>query len=160
MLQNDLIEDRVCVMQTKPKPISPLLYYILLSNLINLACIGIGLITLALFSASVYSQAITILVIFLLWKGVVIGLVIWFLRKRSLDKNLMVKFIGAYYGRFYGLIIGGFVGARIANILGLAAFIGFSTGALVLYFAGRWIGSKAIISVDARLGNVFQMSES
>jgi hypothetical protein len=146
-------------MQNERKFISPLLYYLLLSGLTDLAFIVVGIFALALLPLKLANLAILIIIILLLWKGALVGFITWFFQKQSHNKELSVKFIGLYFGRFFGIIIGGFLGARIAEIFGQANIIGFIIGALALYFIGRWTGSKVSITIGKQLDKVVSIKE-
>ena len=144
-------------MQNERITISPLLYYTLTSSLTTLVFIAAGIFALALFSVDLTNPAVIIVTIVLLGKGVPVGFVTWFWYKRSHNKELAVKFIGFYLGRFFGLIFGGFLGARIADMFRQAEIIGILAGALALYFTGRWIGSGLSATVSGQLDKVFAL---
>jgi len=147
-------------MQSKKKPVSPLLYYVLISSLTNLAFIMVGIAVLALFSLKLTSIAVQIIVFLLLWKGALVGFVTWISHKRSFHKEYLMKFIGIYLGRFFGIFVGGFLGVRISAILKQADLIGFIVGALAFYFAGRWIGSRVSTIIGGQLDKVFFVPET
>lgn len=146
-------------MQQAKKTISPLVYFVILTSLINLIFILIGIAILAPLYIKLDHIAVIVIVILLLWKGVVVGYITWLFQKQSHNKEFAVKFIGLYYGRFFGIIIGGFWGGRIALILRQADIIGFLIGALALYFIGRWIGPKVSIAIDNLLDKVVSIPE-
>jgi hypothetical protein len=142
-------------MQSAKKTISPLLYFILISSLTNLVFLAVGIVLLALFSVKLSSFGLQIIMFLLLWKGVLVGFVAWFSHKRANNKDFLVTFIGIYLGRFFGLLIGGFVGAQIFEAINQSGIIGLIVGALALYFAGRWIGSKVSMQIGKQLERVF-----
>jgi len=147
-------------MQNERKPISSLLYFILISSLTNLTFLVAGIALLALFSFQLTGFALQIIIFLLLWKGGLVGLVAWFSHKKAYNKEFLVKFVGIYLGRFFGIFVGGFLGARISNMLKQADIIGFIVGALAFYFAGRWIGSKVSVLIGEQLDKVFYISET
>ena len=65
-----------------------------------------------------------------------------------------------YLGRFFGLLIGGFLGARILNLFKQPEIIGIIVGALVFYFAGRWFGAKVSIQIGRQLDKVIFITET
>ena len=148
-------------MQSERKQISPLLYYILLSGLTGLTFVLVGVIAFILSSLKIIDNAILIvLTILLLWKGVLVGFLMWFFFRKFHNKEFAVKFIGRYHGRFFGLIIGGFLGLRIANVLGLEDIIFIVVGALALYFFGRGVGSEVSITISGQLDKLFSITET
>jgi hypothetical protein len=146
-------------MQEAKKTISPLVYFVILTSLINLIFIIIGIAILAPLYIKLDQIAVIVIVILLLCKGGVVGFITWLFQKQSHNKEFAVKFIGLYYGRFFGIFIGGFCGGRIALILRQADIIGFFIGALALYFIGRWIGPKVSIAIDNQLDKVVSIPE-
>ncbi len=129
-------------MQNEKRKLSLLLYYSLTSSLTNLFFVAFGAIVFTLFPSSLLSSkfdVITIILILsiLLPKSLVVGYGTNFAHKLTrFDKVSGTKFIGFYYGRFFGLCIGAFLGFEIAKIIGIII------GAISFYFAGRWIGPK------------------
>ena len=146
-------------MQSSKKTISPLLYFILISSLTNLAFLVIGIVLIALFSVDLSGIGLQIIIFLLLWKGGLVGFVSWYLHKKANNKDFLVKSIGIYLGRFFGIFIGGFLGYRIFDTLEQLDVIGFIVGALAFYFAGRWIGSKVSILIGKQLDKVFSIPE-
>jgi hypothetical protein len=146
-------------MQSAKRTISPLLYFILISSLTNIVFLAVGLVLLAILSFDLSSFGLKIIIFLLLWKGVLVGFVSWFWHKKANNKDFLVKFIGIYLGRFFGIFIGGFLGARIFDILEQSTLIGFIVGALLLYFAGRWIGSRISTLIGKQLDKVFFLPE-
>ena len=129
-------------MQNSKRTVSPFLYFILISSLTNFVFLLIGMVELALISVKLSGIGLLIIVFLLLWKGALVGFVSWFSHKKTNNKDFLVKFIGIYLGRLFGIIIGGFLGYEIADTLKQSNLIGFVIGALAFYFTGRWIGSK------------------
>jgi hypothetical protein len=129
-------------MQNEKPVISPFLYYLLLSSLTNLPFILTGLILLSCFYLSIMNSiGIIILVIFLmLYKTVIPSFVSSRMYKKTDKREFLVKFIGLNLGGFYGMFIGGFLGLELAGLLKFPGILGLIVGALVFYFAGRWIG--------------------
>jgi hypothetical protein len=115
---------------------------------------------LALFSVKLSGIGLLIIVFLLLWKGALVGFVSWFSHKKANNKDFLVMFIGLYLGRFFGIIIGGFIGYEVADTLKQSNLIGFVIGALAFYFAGRWIGSKISTLIGAQLDKVLFIPES
>ncbi len=136
------------------------MYFILISSLTNLVFLAVGFVLLAILSFHLSSFGLKILIFLLLWKGVLVGFVSWFWHKKANNKDFLVKFIGIYLGRFFGIFIGGFLGARIFDILEQSTLIGFIVGALLLYFAGRWIGSRVSTLIGKQLDKVFFLPET
>ena len=146
-------------MQNKRKEISALWYFILISSLTNLTFLLVGIAFLALFSFQLSDIAVKIIIFLLLWKGGIVGFVTWFSHKQTYNKDFLVKFIGIYIGRFFGIFIGGFLGVGISNLLNQAGLIGFTVGALVFYFTGRWIGSRVSTLIAEQVEKIFFISE-
>jgi hypothetical protein len=118
------------------------------------------MVGLALFSVKLSGIGLLIIVFLLLWKGALVGFVSWFSHKKANNKDFLVMFIGLYLGRFFGIIIGGFIGYEVADTLKQSNLIGFVIGALAFYFAGRWIGSKISTLIGAQLDKVLFIPES
>ena len=146
-------------MQSSKRTISPLWYFILISSLTNLAFLLVGMVVLALFSVKLSGIGLYIIIFLLLWKGALVGFISWSSHKKANNKDFLVKFIGIYLGRFFGILIGGFLGYEIANTLKLSNLIGFVVGALVIYLAGRWIGSKISVLIGIQLDKAFSIPE-
>ncbi|MFN2303138.1 MAG: hypothetical protein ACK2TV_05330, partial [Anaerolineales bacterium] len=106
---------------------------------------------LALLSIKLSGIGLYIVIFLLLWKGVLVGFISWFMHKEKNSKDFLVKFIGMYLGRFFGVFIGGFLGYRIFNTFDQLDIIGFIIGALAFYFAGRWIGSQVSPLIGGQL---------
>ncbi len=147
-------------MQRTQITISSLLYFILVSSLTNLTFLVTGIAFLTLFSVKLSGFGLQIIIFLLLWKGGLVGLVSWLFRKKANNKDFLVKFIGIYLGRFFGLLFGGFLGARILSISKQSEIIGFIVGALAFYFAGRWVGSKVSILIGNKLDKIFLIQET
>jgi len=145
--------------KSSKRTISPLLYFILISSFTNLAFLVFGIVLLALFAVKLSDIGLQIIIFLLFWKGGLVGFVSWYWHKRADNKDFLVKFIGIYLGRFFGIIIGGFIGYRIFDTLKQSNFIGLIVGALALYFAGRWVGSKVSIQIGKQLDKVFSIPE-
>jgi hypothetical protein len=131
-------------------------FYLLESSLINIACITVGAIVLILLSTIIKINTLTVLIILyvLLEKGVIIGLVTSYFHTRSFfNKESGSKFIGFYFGRFYGMIIGALVGWELARIIGLVI------GAISFYFLGRWIGPKLGNLTHRLISSKFSVAE-
>jgi hypothetical protein len=141
-------------MDSERKTIPPFLYFFLISFLTTLVFIMVGIIAVAPFSLKSTATIVIILSVFLLYKSGIVGLVAWFTERKSNNKEFLVKFIGRYQGGFFGIIIGGFLGAKILDLLGQTNFLGFIAGALGLYFAGRWIGPKVSYNIAGLLEKV------
>ena len=146
-------------MQSAKRRISPFLYFILLSSLTNLIFLLIGIGLLALCSVKLSGPVFPIVVFFLIWKGGLVGFVTWVSHKNANNKDFLVKFIGIYFGRFFGIFIGGILGYEFSDITKQLTIIGFIVGALIFYFAGRWVGSKVSVLVAAQLDKVFAIPE-
>jgi len=95
----------------------------------------------------------------LLWKGALVGFLSWLWNKKTNNKDFLVKFIGIYLGRFFGIFIGVFLGARISDVFKQSGIIGFIVGALVFYFAGRWIGPRVSSMIGRQLDKLFLVPE-
>lgn len=146
-------------MQDTRRIISLRLYFIIISSVTNLTFIVVGIILLTLFSFQLTSPLIIFLIIFLLWKGVVVGLISWFTNKYSTNKEFLVKFIGRYLGSFFGMFLGSFAGANVINIFKLPLLLGVFTGGFAFYFAGRWVGPKVSGMIGNQLGKTFSIPE-
>lgn len=145
-------------MPDRSKEISSLWYFILISGLTNLMFLLAGIV-LNLISFQLNALAVKIIIFVLIWKGGIVGFVAWFSYKKMYNKEFLVKFIGIYLGRFFGIFVGGFLGVRVSKMLNRADLLGFIIGALVFYFAGRWIGSTVSTSIGKLLDKFFYISE-
>ena len=90
---------------------SLLLYYLLVSSLTNLAFSAFGTIIFLLVSQTSKIDTILIVIILfvLLQKSLIVGYVTHLAHKQArFDKVSGTRFIGIYFGRFFGLIIGAF----------------------------------------------------
>lgn len=147
-------------MQSSKRTISPLLYFILISSLTNIAFLIVSVVLLTIFSVNLSNIGILVIIFLMLWKGALVGFISWFWHRKTNIKDFLVKFIGIYLGRFFGILIGGFLGFEISDFLKQPTVIGSIVGALSLYFAGRWIGSKVSILMGNQLDKVFSIPES
>jgi uncharacterized membrane protein YdjX (TVP38/TMEM64 family) len=138
-------------MQSEKRTISLLSYYLLVSSLTNLVCLVITVVLLSLLPPIEKFDKVTIIIaaIFLFIKGLLVGLVIhYYPNQLKYDQVFRTNFIGFYWGRLYGLILGAFLGAAVWNWLG--AII----GALSLYFIGRWLGPMT----SRQIGNLLELA--
>ncbi len=148
-------------MSNDRKVISPFLYYFILSVLTSLIFTIVGLLVFAVLSRRVPDTfAIAIISLLFLWECAIALFVSWFAHKKSSNKDFSVKFIGFSLGRFYGIFIGGLLGARIAEVLRQASFIGFIAGAFTFYLAGRWLGSRVSTFISRQIDKLFLIQES
>jgi len=116
-----------------------LIYYLLVSGLTTLVLTAIAaLLHDLIFPQPIYdTSTIVIILIFLLFKSVLVGFVLHSMHKQGrTNQTSGTRFIGLYYGRLYGSVMGALVGGHIASL------VGFIIGGLLFYFAGRWLGSK------------------
>jgi hypothetical protein len=120
----------------------------------------VGIVLLVLFSIQLSGLGLQIIAFLLLWKGALVGFVAWFSHKRTNNRDFLVKFIGIYLGRFFGLFVGGFLGAQILDVFNQSEIIGVIIGALVFYFAGRWIGSRVSSQISKRLDTIVYIPET
>jgi hypothetical protein len=147
-------------MQSGKKSISPLLYYILISSLTNITFILVGAAAITLLYMKTINEMVIIFVaVFIFWKGIIIGFVVWISQNTLHNKEFALKFIGNYHGRFSGLFIGGILGEKTARILTQSNIFGFIAGALVLYFIGSWIGSKVSHLIGGQIDKILSMDE-
>jgi hypothetical protein len=137
------------------------LYYALLCGITDLIFMVSGAILFGLAFWRIFNPRLFIvLILFLLWKGFLVGSVMWFFHKRHLDQGFSVKFIGAYLGRYSGFIIGGFLGAGIADLLGQSQTVGGIVGCVTLFLAGWWLGPNVSVYADRQLNKHFLIAQA
>jgi len=146
-------------MKNKRNAISPFLFYILVSTLASLAFILLGALAFTLLSIKFTDIGFIIIAILLLWKGGIVGFVAWFFLKKSSDIEYAVKFIGRYLGCFYGLLIGSVLGLKVGAFFRQGNVIGIFSGAIILYFVGRWIGGRLSLVLGNQIAKVFIIEE-
>jgi hypothetical protein len=143
-------------LKNKKRTLSLLIYYFLDASLTNLVFVLVGASVFILVSHSLKLDTILIVIVFfaLLLKSLLVGFITYFAQKKSLfDKESGTKFIGFYFGRFFSLIIGGFLGFEIAQ--GIGAII----GAVSFYFIGRWLGPKVSFLICHLLDSNFSIAD-
>lgn len=143
------------------KAISPIWYYSLVSVFTSLVFIFPGLIvfsSIPFFSINIFTGSI--IIIFLLIEGVIAVILSMSIHIKSRDTELATKFIGRHIGRVYGCLIGGFLGAAIAEILGWAFFPGLAAGVLVFFFVGRWAGGKISRSIGRQINKLVTIADT
>jgi len=116
-----------------------LIYYILVSSLTTLVLTAIAALLHDLFFPEPLfdTSTIVIILIFLLFKSILLGFVLHSMHKQGrVNQASGTRFIGYYYGRLYGSVMGALVGGHVASV------VGFIVGGVLFYFAGRWLGSK------------------
>ncbi len=69
-----------------------------------------------------------------------------------------MKFMGSYLGRYFGLVIGGFLGAQILKLVGQKDLLGFFIGAIIFYYVGRWVGSMVSIAIAGQVDKMYLFS--
>ena len=140
-------------MQHSSKAISPLAYYCLIASLTNLPYV----LTIALATAilRVDGLGIAIIVYILLMKGLTIGAGLALLQKCPfVTRDFAVRVVGSYFGKFYGLVLGGCLGYQAGNVPGV--FV----GALVLFFVGRAFGHRISIPIARVVDGRYALSGS
>lgn len=136
-------------MQTDKKTISPLLYFILVSTILNLIFVSTG--TLILIVTNIIDTAGVLIIAFIfLLKGPLAGLYTKLFAK-GWKKELILKFLGIYHSRIISFFAGVAIGFHIAK--GPGAIV----GAILFYFLGRWIGPKLSVKIAYQLEKIFQV---
>jgi hypothetical protein len=147
---------RLYDMINSKKTIPIFLYNLLVVGLTNVI-FGVAAIALLILligtklDSIAWAISIPIILIYIL--GITLAIWLWqsvFL----LDKASVPRVIGIFFGRRWGLVIGGILGAITANGIGIIL------GAVIFYFAGRWIGSRIGVLIGARLDRIFIVADS
>jgi len=138
-------------MSIEKKPISPLIYYSIVSTLTSVLFVSVS--TLAFILTNFFNNFVIIIiaVVFLL-KGPLVGLYLTAYAKRS-TKETTLKVLGMYHGRIICFIAGVAIGSSLAN--GIGAIV----GALLFYFLGRWLGPVISIGIANQIEKNFQIPE-
>ncbi len=109
-------------------------------------------------ASRVWRTWLLILVIYLLWKSVIVSIALRLSHNKFTDKEFFVKFLGRFYGRFLGLIVGGFIGGEVFTSFHLEDFIGFFVGGVIFYFIGRWLGSYLSLAISRQVDKSLRFS--
>jgi len=129
-----------------------LIYYLLVSGLTSLVLMVAAAASLLVIQPE--RSLMIVLILLILYKAVLVGFGAWVVHQQSkYDRVYITRFTGSYLARFYGILLGFFLGAEIAGWMGAIA------GAVLLYIAGRWAGSRLSESIGAGLAGRFVLEK-
>jgi len=144
-------------MENAKRKISLLSYYIILSSLTNLILIAALFVLNPLLSNKISSLGFQIFSVILLFRGLIIGIGAGCINKLGVNKDIIIKYIGIFSGRLWGVFIGILVYMDFLETPKWQRFITLIIAIMVFYFVGKWGGGKISFLLTAHLDRIFSI---